>query len=188
MSLNVKQGDNVVVIAGKDKGKTGRVLSANPAANSVKVDNVNVVTKHHKPRGAQNPGGRSKEPGNIDVSNVQIICPSCNKATRVKAGEAEGKKVRACGKCGASLDVKVKTDKKKKTSKKDDAAAPVKKTAKKSAKKDETAVEMTAEATETAAEVKEEKPAKKPAAKKPAAKKTAKAPAENAEAEQSDNK
>ncbi len=154
MSLNVKQGDNVVVIAGKDKGKTGRVLSANPSANSVVVDNINIVTKHRKPRGAQNPGGISKEPGNIHVSNVQIICPSCNKATRVKAGEAEGKKIRACVKCGASLDVKAKAEKKtKKTAKKDEVKteeAAEKKTAKKPAKKS-TAKAKPAPAPETAA-------------------------------------
>lgn len=154
MSLNVKQGDNVVVIAGKDKGKTGRVLSANPGAGSVIVENVNIVTKHRKPRGAQNPGGISKEPGNIDVSNVQIICPSCNKATRVRAGEADGKKIRVCAKCGASLDVKAKAEKKsKKTAKKDEAKTEEtaeKKTAKKPAKKS-TAKAKTAPAPETAA-------------------------------------
>lgn len=185
-SLNVKQGDNVVVIAGKDKGKKGRVLNANPDARTVKVDNVNVVTKHRKPRGAQNPGGISKEPGNIDVSNVQIICPSCNKATRVKAGEADGKKVRACGKCGASLDVKVKAEKKKKTAAKKEDAAPVKKTAKKSAKKDEAVAEqpvaeqIVTDETAAAPEA-EEKPAKKPAAKKTTAKKAEKTDAEKSE-------
>lgn len=185
MSLNVKQGDNVVVIAGKDKGKTGRVLSANPAANSVKVADVNVVTKHRKPRGAQAPGGISKEPGNIDVSNVQIICPACNKATRVKAGEAEGKKARVCCKCGASLDVKVKADKKKKAAKSETASA--KKPAKKS-KKDEVSAPEAQEAVQSAAEetaaaqVKEAKPAaKKPAAKKSAAKKTEKTDADKSE-------
>lgn len=158
MSLNVKQGDNVVVIAGKDKGKTGRVLSANPTQGSVKVDGVNVVTKHRKPRGPQNPGGINKEPGNIDVSNVQIICPSCGKATRVKAGEAEGKKIRACVKCGASLDVKAKAEKtKKKAAKKDEvkdeSAVTEKKSAKKTAKKAEPkAKKTTAPESETPSE------------------------------------
>lgn len=146
MSLNVKQGDNVVVIAGKDKGKTGRVLSADPSAASVKVDGINVVVKHKKPRGAQNPGGRNKEPGNIDVSNVQIICPSCNKATRVKAGEADGKKIRACCKCGASLDVKTKADTKKGKSAKEVKAKDTadKKAEKKPAKKKADKVEAEA--------------------------------------------
>lgn len=166
MSLNVKQGDNVVVIAGKDKGKTGRVLSVNTKAGSVVVDNVNIVTKHRKPRGAQQPGGKSKEPAAVDVSNVQIICPSCNKATRVKAGESDGKKIRACGKCGASLDVKAKADKKKKSKKAETAAEEpeVKKPAKKSKKTKEPAPEAVEVSVEADAE---------PEKKKPSAKKTA---------------
>lgn len=142
MALHVKKGDNVLVLAGKDKGKTGKVLSANPANHTVVVDGVNVVTKHRKPRSAQQPGGIEKVNGNIDSSNVQIICPACGKATRVGNAEVNGKKSRVCVKCGASLDAK--------------AAKAEKKTAKKTAKTAETAVETPAE----------EKPVKKTAAKK----------------------
>lgn len=166
MNLNVKSGDTVVVIAGKDKGSTGKVIAAYPAAGRVKVENVNIVTKHKKPRSAQVPGGIFKEAAAIDVSNVQIICPSCEKATRVRHGESEGKKVRVCCKCGASLDVKAKIEKKKKQAakskkKKDEkveveakpdevAEQPKKKaTAKKAAKKTETKVAETETATET---------------------------------------
>lgn len=155
MSLNVKTGDNVVVIAGKDKGKTGRVLSVNTAKSTVKVEGRNMVTKHVKPRGPQQPGGKNTEPGNIDVSNVQIICPSCNKATRVRAGESDGKKVRVCIKCGASLDAKMKADKKKG---KDAEKKPAKKTTK---KKEETVEEVKTEEAVESAETKEKKPAAK---------------------------
>ncbi len=148
MALHVKKGDNVLVLAGKDKGKTGKVLSANPANHTVVVDGVNVVTKHRKPRSAQQPGGIEKVNGNIDSSNVQIICPACGKATRVGNAEVNGKKSRVCVKCGASLDAK--------------AAKAEKKTAKKTAKTAETAVETPAE----------EKPVKKTAAKKTTTKKT----------------
>lgn len=148
MALHVKKGDNVLVLAGKDKGKTGKVLSANPANHTVVVDGVNVVTKHRKPRSAQQPGGIEKVNGNIDSSNVQIICPACGKATRVGNAEVNGKKSRVCVKCGASLDTK--------------AAKAEKKTAKKTAKTAETAVETPAE----------EKPVKKTAAKKTTTKKT----------------
>ena len=148
MALHVKKGDNVLVLAGKDKGKTGKVLSANPANHTVVVDGVNVVTKHRKPRSAQQPGGIEKVNGNIDSSNVQIICPACGKATRVGNAEVNGKKSRVCVKCGASLDAK--------------AAKAEKKTAKKTAKTAETAVETSAE----------EKPVKKTAAKKTTTKKT----------------
>lgn len=158
-NLNVKTGDNVVVIAGKDKGKTGRVIAADPSAKRVTVENVNVVTKHKKPRGPQNPGGKVKEPAGVDVSNVQIICPSCNKATRVGHAEQEnGKKIRVCKKCGASLDAKVKADKKGKKGAKAEAEKPEKKKAAK-AKKAEEAAENVAET------VAEEKPAKKSAKK-----------------------
>ncbi len=148
MALHVKKGDNVLVLAGKDKGKTGKVLSANPANHTVVVDGVNVVTKHRKPRSAQQPGGIEKVNGNIDSSNVQIICPACGKATRVGNAEVNGKKSRVCVKCGASLDAK--------------AAKAEKKTVKKTAKTAETAVETPAE----------EKPVKKTAAKKTTTKKT----------------
>ena len=109
---------------------------------------MNVVTKHRKPRSAQQPGGIEKVNGNIDSSNVQIICPACGKATRVGNAEVNGKKSRVCVKCGASLDAK--------------AAKAEKKTAKKTAKTAETAVETPAE----------EKPVKKTAAKKTTTKKT----------------
>lgn len=192
MKLNVKTGDNVVVIAGKDKGKTGKVIAAYPSAGRVKVENVNVVSRHRKPRSAQVPGGIFKEPAAIDVSNVQIICSACNKATRVRHAEADGKKVRVCAKCGASLDT-AKVDKKSKkadakaakparSKKKDEVKEPAAETAAKPAKKTGTAAKSASKAkAETA-----EKPAKKePAEKaaKPAAKKTTKkAPAETAEA------
>lgn len=161
MKLNVKTGDNVVIIAGKDKGKTGKVMAVATDSARVTVENANIVTLHKKPRSAQQPGGLMKQPAAVDVSNVQIICPSCNKATRVRHADVDGKHVRVCAKCGASLDNTAKVDKKKakkatdakpaktKKSKKDDAAVeetPEKKT-KKSTKKAETPVETpTAEA------------------------------------------
>ena len=108
MALNVKKGDTVVVIAGKDKGKTGKVLVAMPAEGSVVVAGVNIIAKHKKPRSAQDKGGIIKKENKIDVSNVQVVCPTCGKATRV-AHEVKGdKKIRLCKKCGADLDATVK--------------------------------------------------------------------------------
>ncbi len=117
MALNVKKGDTVVVIAGKDKGKTGKVLAAMPANNSVVVAGVNIVAKHQKPKSAQDKGGIIKRENKIDASNVQIVCPSCNKATRVAHSEKDGKKERICKKCGASLDVVAKKATKTETAK-----------------------------------------------------------------------
>ena len=104
MKMTIKTGDNVLVIAGKDKGKTGKVVAVNAAANKVLVEDVNVVTKHQKPRSQQDKGGIVKKSAPIDASNVQVVCPVCGKATRVAHAEVEGKKVRICKKCNASLD------------------------------------------------------------------------------------
>ena len=144
MSLHVKKGDTVAVIAGKDRKKTGKVLAVNPSEGSVIVDGVNVITKHNKPRSANQPGGIVKENGKIDISNVMVVCPACGKATRIAAGEADGKKIRLCKKCGASLDAKKaekKTRKIAKAAATEEVATEEKKTAKKSTRKSETATE-----------------------------------------------
>ena len=117
MSLSIKKGDNVLVIAGKDKGKTGKVLVSLPADNSVVVAGVNIIAKHKKPRSAQDKGGIIKKEGKIHASNVQIVCPTCNKATRISNVTVDGKKIRQCKKCGANLDVAVKKEVKKTTTK-----------------------------------------------------------------------
>ena len=104
MKMTVKTGDNVVVIAGKDKGKTGKVTAVNAEQGRVVVENVNIVSKHQKPRTQQDKGGIFKRPAPVDASNVQVICPVCGKATRVAHAEVDGKKVRVCKKCNASLD------------------------------------------------------------------------------------
>lgn len=104
MKMNIKTGDKVVVIAGKEKGKTGLVSAVNADANKVLVEDVNIVSKHQKPRSQQDKGGIVKKAAPIDASNVQVICPVCGKATRVAHAEIEGKKVRTCKKCSASLD------------------------------------------------------------------------------------
>ena len=87
------------------------------------------MTKHVKPRGAQNPGGIMKEPGNIHVSNVQVICPDCGKATRVAHAIVDGKKARVCKHCGSSLDKQtkaaVKKEKKASRKTKKETEAPV---------------------------------------------------------------
>lgn len=154
MSLNVRKGDTVVMIAGKDKGKTGKVTACDPKNGRVVVEGCNIITKHTKPRGVNQPGGINKLAGPVDVSNVQVICSSCNKATRI-AHKVEGdKKIRVCAKCGASLEPK-KVEKKAKKSKTDKAEAATeevkeKKTAKKSSKKSDkenTAAESSAATT-----------------------------------------
>ena len=133
MTLNVKKGDTVLVIAGKDKGKSGKVLTAIPSDNAVVVSGVNIIAKHQKPKSAQDKGGIVKRENKIDASNVQIICPVCNKATRVANVVDGDKKYRQCKKCKASLDKAVATKKEVKkevkTAKKVEEKKPATKTA-----------------------------------------------------------
>lgn len=115
--MNVKKGDNVMVIAGKDKGNAGKVLKVLPEENRVYVEGINIVSKSKKPRNAQDKGGILKQEAAIDASNVMHICPACGEVVRVRHGKeenAEGKmkSVRLCAKCGASLDEKKSSAKK----------------------------------------------------------------------------
>lgn len=127
MSLSVKKGDTVVILAGKDKGKTGNVLAVSPKTNRVIVQNVNIVKKHKKARTAQQKSEIISMEAPIDASNVMVICPACNDATRIAKKEINGKMVRVCKKCGASLDKEAKKEVKKTTKK---AEAKTKKTTK----------------------------------------------------------
>lgn len=107
-SLHVKNTDRVMIIAGKDKGKDGNVKKVNPAEGTVVVEGLNMVTKAQKPQpmaGIQ--GGLIKIEAPVDASNVMVICPACEKPTRIKHAEVDGKKVRVCKKCGEQLDAKL---------------------------------------------------------------------------------
>lgn len=101
--LRIKSGDTVIVIAGKDKGRTGRVLKVDPEARAVQVEGVRVVKRHQKPAGEQ-PGGVIHKEAFIDVSNVAFW--DAEREARVKVGFAvvDGKKVRVDRKSGAPLD------------------------------------------------------------------------------------
>lgn len=126
MKMTIKTGDNVLVIAGKDKGKTGKVTAVYAETNKVLVENVNIVAKHQKPKSQQDKGGIFKRPAPINASNVLVVCPVCGKATRVAHAEIDGKKVRICKKCKASLD-KAFVKQTKKEAKKTIKAADLKK-------------------------------------------------------------
>ena len=102
--MNVKKNDTVLVITGKDAGKTAKVLVALPKANKVVVDGVNVQKKHKKARSAQETSQIVNQSGAIDASNVMVVCPVCNKAVRVAYKMEGDKKARYCKKCGAFLD------------------------------------------------------------------------------------
>ena len=102
-SMNVKKGDTVVVLSGKDKGKKGKVQGTIPSEAKVVVEGVNMVTCHTKPRRQGEEGGIVRREAALYASKVQVVCPKCGKGTRV-AHKVEGdKKVRVCKHCGASL-------------------------------------------------------------------------------------
>ena len=94
MKMNIKKGDTVYVITGKDKGKSGKVSAVYSDKNKVLIENVNIVTKHQKPKSQQDKGGIVKKPAPIDASNVMVVCPVCNKATRISHKEIDGKKAK----------------------------------------------------------------------------------------------
>ncbi len=101
--MNIKKDDKVVVLSGKDKGKEGKILSADPKAMKVIVEGVNVATKHQKPRKQGEEGGIIKVETPIYASKVQLVCAKGGKATRVGYKVEAGKKTRICKKCGAEI-------------------------------------------------------------------------------------
>ena len=103
MSMNVKKGDTVVVLSGKDRGKQGKVLGTVPADGKVVVEGINMVTCHVKPRKQGETGGIVKREAALAACKVQVVCPKCSKATRISYKIENGKKTRVCKKCGAEL-------------------------------------------------------------------------------------
>ena len=101
--MNIRKDDKVVVLSGKDKGKQGKVLVAEPKTGKVIVEGVNTASKHQKPRKQGEEGGIIKVETPIYAAKVQLVCPKCGKATRVGHKLADGKKVRVCKKCGAEI-------------------------------------------------------------------------------------
>jgi len=101
--MNVKKGDTVVVLSGKDKGKQGKVQSTMPSEAKVVVEGVNMVTCHTKPRRQGEEGGIVRREAALYASKVQVVCPKCGKPTRVSHKIEDGKKKRVCKHCGAEL-------------------------------------------------------------------------------------
>lgn len=103
--MHVKRGDLVKVIAGRDKGKEGHIVQSLPKQSRVIVEKVNLVKRHQKPTMANPEGGIITKEAPIHVSNVMKVCTSCKKPTRIAHKFLDnGKKVRACKHCGATLD------------------------------------------------------------------------------------
>ncbi|RRR71064.1 MAG: 50S ribosomal protein L24 [Candidatus Viridilinea halotolerans] len=113
--MHVKTGDEVLVIAGKDKGRRGKIKISIPSARRVVVEGLNIAKRHMKPRGRGKPGGIIDIEASLDVSNVMLICPSCGRASRtghrfLEETDHKGRqrKVRFCKACDAAIDTKKK--------------------------------------------------------------------------------
>ncbi|MCD6463000.1 MAG: 50S ribosomal protein L24 [Thermotogae bacterium] len=102
--MKVKKGDLVQVISGKDKGKRGKILRVIPRENKVIVENVNMVKRHQRPTPRLREGGIVEREAPIYACKVMVVCPSCDKPTRVGYKFVDDRKVRYCKKCGEIID------------------------------------------------------------------------------------
>ncbi len=117
--MKVKKGDLVQILAGKDRGKQGRVIEARPSEGRVIIENLNLVKRHTKPRPIRDssrmggtqiaPGGIVEKASPVDISNVMLVCPVCNQPTRVgiktKEIKGEAMRVRVCKRDGCGQEV-----------------------------------------------------------------------------------
>lgn len=105
-TINIRKGDNVRVMTGKDAGKNGRVLSVNPRKNTVIVEHANIIKRHTRPNPSKNiKGGIVEREASINISNVMIVCSGCGKHSRIGRNVLpDGSKVRVCKRCGTTLD------------------------------------------------------------------------------------
>jgi large subunit ribosomal protein L24 len=105
MHRNIRKNDNVMVIAGKDRGKTGRIIKVLPGENRAIVERINLVKRHLRPRSPQQPGGIVEKEASIHLSNIMMMCDPCNAPVRIGSKRlADGKKVRICRRCGQNVE------------------------------------------------------------------------------------
>jgi len=105
MALKLRKNDNVMIIAGKEKGTTGKVLKVLSDKDRAIIERLNLVKRHTKPRGPQQPGGILEKEASIHVSNLMLMCDRCNAPIRFGHKVlGDGKKVRICRRCGETID------------------------------------------------------------------------------------
>lgn len=104
VKLHVKKGDTVQILSGKDKGKQGKIISAFPSDSKVIVEGVNKVKRHSKPSLKVPNGGIISKEMPIHACKVQLVCPACNKPTRIAHKSVNGKNARVCKKCGEVIE------------------------------------------------------------------------------------
>lgn len=103
--MNIRKNDSVMVIAGRERGKTGKVLRVIPEREAAIIERVNLVKRHSRPRGPQQPGGILEKEASIHTSNLMVMCDKCNAPVRIgRKALPDGKKVRICRRCGETLD------------------------------------------------------------------------------------
>ena len=103
--LHVKKDDTVTILSGKDKGKTGRILKVLPEKGRVVVESINMVKRHTRPNQQNSEGGILEKEATMDISNVQLVCSSCNASVRTGMRTLDdGSKVRFCKKCNEIVD------------------------------------------------------------------------------------
>jgi large subunit ribosomal protein L24 len=102
---HIKKNDLVMVIHGREKGKSGRVLKVFPEKEKVLIEKINFVKRHSRPHGQQRQGGIIEKEAPLAISNVMLLCEKCNKPVRIGHRPIEGgKKARVCRKCGEIFD------------------------------------------------------------------------------------
>lgn len=101
--MKIRKGDNVKILSGKDRGKTGKVLRILPGAGKALVEGLNLVKKHIRPKKQGEKGQRVSVPAAIDVSNLMLVCPRCSKASRVGFKRGEKNKFRICKRCKSEI-------------------------------------------------------------------------------------
>ena len=99
----IKKNDQVKILSGKDRGKTGKVSRVLPEAGKATVEGLNLVKKHVRPRKQGEKGQRVSVPAAIDMSNLMIVCPKCSKASRIGYKLGGKEKFRICKKCGSEI-------------------------------------------------------------------------------------
>jgi len=103
--VQIRKNDSVLVISGRERGKTGKVLRVMPEKDSVIIERINIVKRHSKPRGPQQAGGIVEKEAPITASNLMIMCDKCSAPVRVGHKVlADGRKIRICRRCNEAID------------------------------------------------------------------------------------
>nr|AKQ04307.1 50S ribosomal protein L24, large subunit ribosomal protein L24 [uncultured Nitrospirae bacterium Rifle_16ft_4_minimus_4901] len=106
MGMHIKKGDSVAVLTGKEKGKRGKIIKVLSSGRNLRVliERINIIKKHMKPNAKNKEGGILEMEGPIEISNVSVVCPKCDKVTRTGIKITDEKKVRYCKKCKEIID------------------------------------------------------------------------------------